>query len=310
MSDNHDWHLCCGLVFALLANIKNNEPNPRTFRRISEPEMLGKLLCVLNPDINSFRYPENGNIPNQIKAVTRSIKVCDGSVKSPFNVDDTNLKKDAIEYFKDNRVKALSAMKEFLSGYIVKSESARKIVVSALLSLLFSDDNIPSETIFFLDITGTPISKSALLTALENEKMEFCMESFLLGIWYYSFTQVVSNVIGKSTYADLFPKITPYSPRTLHESDELTRYTSMIQFREYPIEEIKTEKTDNLTVKDTPSDAIKIPADDHDLSSRLERIEKLLDNRIPKPLPPIIEPTVNPNFRWYIPGWDDKNDSS
>lgn len=107
----------------------------------------------------------------------------------------------------DNRVKsdyqsALKSMCAFVSRFLdVGTSPAREVwLVKALLDLIDTDQSIDDSQVFYIDEDGRGITKAALRTM-----SEFCLQSFLLGVWHFIIKNRPENKDGKATYDAICP---------------------------------------------------------------------------------------------------------
>jgi len=102
----------------------------------------------------------------------------------------------------DNRVRTdyqtpLKAMSDFVNRFLEVGASTAKEVwlVKALLDLIESDQSIDDGQAFYVSESGQAMTKATL-----RGMVDFCFQSFLLGVWHYIVVNKQDNKSGKATY--------------------------------------------------------------------------------------------------------------
>jgi hypothetical protein len=192
--------LCGGTFFTLILEARKQRTSKRSqyageLDGLSQPDILTGLGRVVLPE---YVEPKNKD--------TYSTNVSD--YKSCEN-NGTNLSflfNPAVTAF-DNRVKsdyrsALKSMCAFVSRFLdVGTSTAREVwLVKALLDLIDTDQSIDDSQVFYIDEDGRGIKKAAFHTM-----SEFCLQSFLLGVWHFIIKNRPENKDGKATYDVICP---------------------------------------------------------------------------------------------------------
>ncbi len=203
MTKNKNQRLCGGTFFTLLLQARKPRMGVRKHFMgesdgLSDPAMLIGLIKILVPDYTAPTTSMMGTF----KGNTSDFKTCkiSSSTYLPFKDSST------LNAF-DNRIKtdyhsAHYAMEEFISVFIDAGTSAKKDVylVKALLELINIDDSIEGKQYFYTCEDGSMVTKSDLLGA-----SEFCLQSFLLGIWHFVLLNRKDNKVGQETYESWCP---------------------------------------------------------------------------------------------------------
>ncbi|MHB1654734.1 MAG: hypothetical protein ACYCVD_20190 [Desulfitobacteriaceae bacterium] len=187
--------LCGGTFFTLVLEARNQRTSKRSQHAgeldgLSQPETLAGLGRVVYPE---YAEPKNKD--------TFSTNVFD--YKSCEN-NGTNLSflfDQEVAAF-DNRVKtqylaALRAMDDFIKHFLEVGTSTAKEVwlVKALLNLIDADGGIKDSQEFYIVENGQGITKAAL-----RGMSDFCLQTFLLGVWHFVIVNGPDNKEGKATY--------------------------------------------------------------------------------------------------------------
>lgn len=109
--------------------------------------------------------------------------------------------------FKDemaaDKMAAIKRAKLFADAYI--SERSRAWLVRALLELIYLDETIPDNKIFYTKPGFLPAYKSELMA--ENAEISFY--DFLLGIWFFVYENCGDNSVGERTIKSLNTEVKP-----------------------------------------------------------------------------------------------------
>ena len=192
--------LCGGTFFTLILEARI----PRTSKRshyageldgLSQPETLAGLGKVVYPE---YDPPRNKRTFSTNASDYRS---CDNN--------GTNLSflfEQTVNVF-DNRIKnnypsALMAMVNFVDRFLEVGTSTTKEVwlLKALLELIEADRSIDDAQIFYIGQSGQGITKATLRSI-----NDFCLQSFLLGVWHFVIVNRQDNQVGKATFDVLCP---------------------------------------------------------------------------------------------------------
>lgn len=145
---------------------------------LSEPNTLAGLVRVMYTSDDSFHLPSDSKGAGTI---TANYKSCtDNGVNLPFAYGkDVGLFDERV---KENYPVALARMTEYTAKFLDTSNNPDKAVwlIKAILDTVEHDDTILPEAEFYVFKDGTAIKKAAL-----GGISEYCVESFLLGVWHY-----------------------------------------------------------------------------------------------------------------------------
>ena len=198
MKNNENIRLCGGIFFTLFLQARKPRMGVREHYAggkdgLSEPEVLIGLSKVVVPDFLE---------PNQ--SMKRTFKVSTSDYKSCKNSGGTYLPfKDnaAIDAF-DKRIKedyesSLIEMEKVVSEFIDARGSTKKDewLIKALIEAISCDDSIDDRQLFFVFEDGSAITKAQLI-----KTSNFCLQSFLLGLWHFVVVNRKDNRVGKDTY--------------------------------------------------------------------------------------------------------------
>lgn len=203
MTKNENQRLCGGTFFTLLLQARKSRKGVREHYRgesdgLSDPEMLVALMKVVIPD-----YSEpTSTTKATFKGNTSDYKSCKISkgVYLPFG-------DSAVVSAFDNRVKseylrARIAMSDFVADFIDSGTSTKKDerLVKAILELIDADNSINDAQEFYIGESGQGITKATL-----RSMNDFCLQSFLLGVWHFIIVNRHDNKVGKDTFDLLCP---------------------------------------------------------------------------------------------------------
>ena len=200
MSNNTYPVLCGGTFFTLILEARIQRTSKRSqyagaLDGLSQPETLAGLGRVVYPEYDS---PKNKRTFSTNASDYRS---CDNN--------GTNLSflfEQTLTVF-DSRVKtdypsALKAMVNFVDRFLEVGTSTAKEVwlLKSLLELIDADRSIDDAQVFYIGESGQGITK-ATLRSINN----FCLQSFLLGVWHFVIVNRHDNKVGKATFDLLCP---------------------------------------------------------------------------------------------------------
>jgi len=203
MTKNENWRLCGGTFFTLLLQARKPRMGVRKHYMgesdgLSDPSALIALTKVMIPDY----IAPTATMMSTLKGNTSDFKACriSSSVYLPFK-DSA-----ALNAF-DDRIKTdyrseMETMAAFISTFINVETSTKKdeYLVKALLELIEKDDSIADGQAFYASEDGSTTTKANLLIA-----SEFCLQSFLLGIWHFVLLNRKDNKVGQETYNEWCP---------------------------------------------------------------------------------------------------------
>ena len=192
--------LCGGTFFTLVLEARIQQTSKRNqyagkLDGLSQPETLAGLGRVV--------YPEY--------SLPKSKRTCSTNASGYRSCDNngTNLSflfEQPVTVF-DNRVKtdypsALKAMVNFVDCFLEVGTSTAKEVclLKALLELIDADRSIDDTQVFYIGESGQGIKKATL-----RSRNDFCLQSFLLGVWHFIVVNRRDNKLGKATFDLLCP---------------------------------------------------------------------------------------------------------
>jgi hypothetical protein len=203
MTKNENWRLCGGTFFTLLLQARKPRMGVRKHYMgesdgLSDPSALIALTKVMIPDYIAPITTMMGTF----KGNTSDFKTCKISSSAYLPFKDLA----ALNAF-DDRIKtdygsAMGTMSNFVFSFIDAATSTKKdeYLVKALLELIEKDDSIADGQAFYASEDGSIITKTNLLIA-----SEFCLQSFLLGIWHFVLLNRKDNKVGQETYSEWCP---------------------------------------------------------------------------------------------------------
>ncbi len=200
MSNNTYPVLCGGLFFTLVLEARIQRTSKRSqyageLDGLSQTETLAGLGRVVYPE---YAPPKK---KHTFRTNASDYRSCDNNgTNLSFLFDQT------VAVF-DNRVKtdypsALKAMVDFVGRFLdVGTSTAKEVwLLKALLELIDADHSIDDTQVFYIDESGQGITKAAL-RSMNN----FCLQSFLLGVWHFIIVNRHDNKVGKATFDLLCP---------------------------------------------------------------------------------------------------------
>ena len=198
MTNNENFRLCGGTFFTLLLRARKQRMGVREHYKgmsdgMADPILLMDLVEIAKPD---YQFP-NQSMMGTVKSATSRYKSCqaNGGTYLPFSDDAVIASFDARVKSEYNR--CLSAMNSYVDDYIDVGGDTKKdeYLVKALVEVINADDQIKNDQVFYVCDDGSTMTKEKILSATE-----FCLQSFLLGIWHYIIVNVQNNKVGKDTY--------------------------------------------------------------------------------------------------------------
>jgi hypothetical protein len=162
--------------------------NPEPF---SEPIALFALSKVIVPDWKSiFVYSES-----TVSGNTSEYKTCKNEGGSIYPFGDEAALITFGERIKESYPAVLADMCKVID-LLVDTGCMKKDIrlVKELIALIEVDDSIEDNQLFYSLESGNAITKSELLRA-----KDICLQSFLLGVWYFAVTRSEGNIFGKET---------------------------------------------------------------------------------------------------------------
>lgn len=192
--------LCGGTFFTLVLEARKQRTSKRSqyageLDGLSQPATFVGLGRVVYPE---YAEPKNkGTFSTNVSAY----KSCEN--------DGTNLSflfKQEVTTF-NNRVTtqylaSLRMMGDFISRFLdVGTSTAKEVwLVKALLDLINADQGIDDSQEFYIVENGQTITKAAL-----RGMSDFCLQTFLLGVWHFVIVYGPNNKEGKATYNNWCP---------------------------------------------------------------------------------------------------------
>lgn len=181
------YRLCGGIFFFLF--LQSCKP------RIKQNEILVSLIKTL---YLNYHEPNLVNEKNSFSKTVSEYKSCktNGGSYIPFNETETLL--GIKKHIKENYHTALKKMGTVVSKYLDVSGNNAELLIRQLIEMIVFDNSITDGQEFFVLPDGQPMTKAQI-----SECCSFCLESFLLGVWYFSVTR--NNIEGKNTYDEICP---------------------------------------------------------------------------------------------------------
>lgn len=176
--------LCGGTFFTLLLEMKRK-------KGVTNPDCLKALVNIFYKSSDYFGK-------STFTSNTSQYKTCELNASDWLQFDV----KENVEEFSakitnpQNYQELLSMMEELVINKLIKDEEKMTWVVHALLELIFVDDNIKDDAVFFVCKDGKGLRKARLLS-IKDEEVYF--PSFLLGVWHFIIENVPDNSVGKDT---------------------------------------------------------------------------------------------------------------
>lgn len=200
MDNNFVPYLCGGILFSFLIELSNDTAQNfykvyASQKAISQKQIMENLIRAITPN---YSYDATSNSFKKNVSEYRSCK-SDGGKIIPFNLDSTRTEFDRCveKQYED----VLERMTKFTAEcFPTWNNTSGRILVERTLILIRDDSSIGNDTPFFIQPSGSPISKEELL-----KKEDFNFQSFLVGTWHYIITKS-KNENGKQTFEKLFPK--------------------------------------------------------------------------------------------------------
>lgn len=183
----NEFHLCGGIFFLLFSKALK----PRNYGN----KTMVDLIKVL--DTNYYDPIQSGS-NNSYQKTLSEYKSCksNGGTYIPFN--NIECKKAAQKLIENDYSSALLRMSKVISKFIDLSTKKHILLIKELIEMIEVDDSIDDNQAFYVLDDGQTLTKSQII-----ERDFFCLEAFLLGVWYYSVIQ--DNTIGYDTYNSLCP---------------------------------------------------------------------------------------------------------
>ncbi|KGP76133.1 hypothetical protein JT05_06605 [Desulfosporosinus sp. Tol-M] len=187
--------LCGGTFFTLVLEARNQRTSRRSqyageLDGLSQPETLAGLGSVVYPE---YTAPKN---KDTFSTNASDYKSCENNGTNLSFLFDHE-----VAAF-DNRVKtqyleALKAMDDFIKRFLeIGTSTAREVwLVRAFLDLINADQSIADNQEFYIAENGQGITKAAL-----RGMSDFCLQTFLLGVWHFVIVNRQDNKVGKATY--------------------------------------------------------------------------------------------------------------
>jgi len=190
--------LCGGTFFTLLLEAANSRLKKRKTwgdkNVFTEADVLCALIKVAFP---TYLRP---NDDDNLGSVVSAYKSCNTSKSGRLGVFEQATKSTFDSKIKSDYRTPLAEMSELISSYI-DTEGKGEWLVKALLELVGTDTTIRPEQEFYICEDGGKMTKAAL-----RDTSDFCLPTFLLGIWHFIVFYISDNAVGKSTYDSWCPQ--------------------------------------------------------------------------------------------------------
>lgn len=226
MASRDSMRLCGGTFLVLLLESRGYRRNARmgsgrAADGKSEPDVFAKLIQTVIPD---FQKPSSGRTFNTF---TSDYKLCRKSDSPTAPLTDPCIVRSYNSEVINNYTDKLSEFSAFLDASIDIEQHGRWFV-AALLDLIEADESIPDNAEFFILPNGESVNKDMLA-----EEEDYCVPSFLMGVWHYIITRIMDNTIGVSTINRLLPQEMANAERQFDRNygtartEQITVYTSI-----------------------------------------------------------------------------------
>ena len=198
MAKKIEMRLCGGTFFVLLLEARGQRRNARVgdgrpTDGKSNPDILGKLVWILNPD---FRMPEG----RSFATFTSDYKLCKTNDTPAASITDERLIQKFNADIKNDYYSKVRLFYNRLQDAI-SWETKGNWLVAALIDLIEADETIADDELFYVRVYGQPVPK-AELRSLEC----ICTPAFVFGVWHYILTKRRDNLVGASTIDALLSK--------------------------------------------------------------------------------------------------------
>lgn len=195
--------LCGGTFFLLLLEARKQRLSAKEYYLgctdgLSELNTLIGLAKILVPDLEE----PLSSMKNTLQGNVHEFKACKSNGGQYFCFADTAARFSFDSVVKEKYQVALNRMRYFIYKFLDVNGSMKKDyrLARALVDLIYLDDSISDETLFFINKDGSTSTKRELLDA-----RIICLDSFLLGIWHFAILRPEGNTIGKDTFDILCP---------------------------------------------------------------------------------------------------------
>ena len=226
MMGKPDVYVLCGGTFFTLMLQSTRQQAPKQLGKkndFTEADVLRDLIKIANPDFevkNADSFNKTVSLYQSCKVGKSKIIPITGIViESAFN-----------GRVKANPAEALIDMEKLITDYIdVGGECEKdKWFVRRLLELIENDSSIKEEQDFYIFGNTLSETKSAM-----RSREEFCLPTFLLGIWHYVVVNKTDNSIGEYTIKVWHRK--PETPNTKAEfisriGERITRPINLVSY--------------------------------------------------------------------------------
>ena len=187
--------LCGGTFFTLVLEARNQRTSKRSQHAgeldgLSQPETLAGLGRVVYPE---YSEPKNKDTFSTNVSDYKSCENNGTNLSFLFNQEVTTFNTRV----KTQYLASLRPMSDFVSRFLDVGTSTTKEVrlVKALLDLINADRSIDDSQDFYIVENGQGITKAAL-----RGMTDFCLQTFLLGVWHFVIVNRPDNKAGKATY--------------------------------------------------------------------------------------------------------------
>lgn len=291
MDNNFVPYLCGGIFFSFLIELHNETTkvfnNSLGNNVINQTTMMKELIYAISPN-----YSYDSNATDTLKKETSKYHTCqtNGGKTIPFERDNTRTSFD--DSVKERYNEVLERMTEFTTKcFPERRKTAMCNLVERTLKIIRDDASIGNNTLFFISQDGLPVTKETLL-----KKVDFNLQSFLVGIWHFIITKPTENKNGRPTFEKLYPEKKGVKARELDTSC-FERYEHDIHVTAIEVSEKSTSKEynkyENITAL-AESCSEEAPAiKKYYIGSLLEEIEK---KEILSFSPAIIDLDKSPNI--------------
>lgn len=256
--------------------------------RIPQNKILISLIKTLYPNYCEPNLVYEKNSFSKTVSEYKSCKTNGGSYV-PFNETETFL--EVNKHIKENYHTALIKMGTIVSEYLNMSGNNAELLVRQLIEMIVFDDSITDEQEFYVLPDGQSMTKAQI-----SECCSFCLESFLLGVWYYSVTK--NNTEGRNTYDEICPDTAKRNNKSgqriyvgnlglsINKAIDISRNISEevsvfdLNFEATPKQSVKAEEKNHKSSLNTKQDQYLLPTSIQLTSKFFELVSKYDHSRL------------------------------
>lgn len=190
------FRLCGGTFFTLIVEAALQKPtNGELFtgaeNLITDENMLTSLLRIAIP-----------SLPELSSDDALRFKQCKGKTSRNLRTAKGEIGRELTNRMNSDLSTCTREMAAFISKFLDTPRKKEQKLVIALLDLIEQDEEILPEQIFRVCPDGKTISKRDM-----SEMIVVNIPSFLLGVLFYTLTEIKDNTVGQDTYNEWCPKV-------------------------------------------------------------------------------------------------------